>query len=372
MNANRRRLLGLGAALPFAGLWLPRLAFAADAVSEAVVDAAYTGRAGAQVEGKPTFASIQAALEAAPSDSDVIYRLHLRAGRYHEKISINRDKVQFVGAGRDTTVLSFDAYAGQVAEGSINKWGTAGCATLIVEARDFTARDMTIENAFDYLGNDAKPADDKTRVKDTQAVALMTSGSADRCAFFNVRVAGYQDTLLVNAGRSYFRDCQIAGNVDFIFGGGIAAFDHCDIVCRPRAKPGLTPPLGYVSAPSTSIQQKYGLVFLNCRILRESDQVPPQSFPLGRPWHPSGDPEAIGQAVYIDCFMDVQVAPEGWASMSSTRNGERIWFKPEDSRFFEYRSSGPGALVSDKRRQLSDAQAADYTLPKILGDWQPA
>lgn len=368
--SSRRRLLGLGLASG-AGTLLPwSAACAAESWKEVIVDAAYRGKNGEVVDGKPTFTTIQAALDAAPGWS-APYRLLIRAGHYREKLTITRDNLQFVGEGRDKTIISFDAYAGQIGEGYSSTWTTFGCATIILKAKDFSARNLTIENAFDYFGNDARQAGDQARVTETQAVALMLADRADRCAFFNVNITGYQDTLFTNAGRSYFRDSLISGVVDFIFGAGTAVFDQCEIQTRARNKPNLNPPHGFLTAPSTNIRNDFGLVFLRCKLTRENDKVPPQSSPLGRPWHPNADTNAVGQAVFVECFMDAHIASEGWAPMGASRGGSRIMFQPEDARFFEYRSTGPGAVVNEKRRQLSDAQAAGYTLAKMLDDWAP-
>ena len=59
---------------------------------------------------------------------------------------------------------------------------------------------MTIENAFDYPANAAKPDSDKTKYKNPQAVALMTDLGSDRAVFANVKITGYQDTLFPELG----------------------------------------------------------------------------------------------------------------------------------------------------------------------------
>lgn len=118
--------------------------------------------------------------------------------------------------------------------GSEAKMGTFATATLTVEATDFRAENLTIENSFDFLATDALPSDHTDKVNGTQAVALETGLNSDRAAFRNVRLLGYQDTLFVQAGRSYFVDSVIEGNVDFIFGAGQALFENSDIVTRPR------------------------------------------------------------------------------------------------------------------------------------------
>jgi pectinesterase len=78
-------------------------------------------------------------------------------------------------------------------------------------------------------------------------------------------------------------------------------------------------------------------------------------------------------AVFVECWMDDHVAPKGWDRMSMVDStGGRTWWEPETARFFEYRSTGPGAAPSPRRRQLTDAQAREYTVEKVLRGWMPA
>ena len=42
-----------------------------------------------------------------------------------------------------------------------------------------------------------------------------------------------------------------------------------------------------------------------------------------------------------------------------------------DARFFEYRSTGPGAQRSPTRRQLSDGDARSYSPALVLDGWSP-
>ncbi|HEX5125708.1 MAG TPA: pectinesterase family protein [Rhodocyclaceae bacterium] len=346
----------------------------------AVVDAKYIGSNGAIVNGNKMYKTIQSALDDAPSSSKTPYLISIRNGRYYEKIVITKPFIALAGEDRDKTILTFDAYSGLAKPGGSGTWGTFACATLIVRATDFSAENMTIENGYDYPANDVKDKSDPTYTNDPQAVALMTDTGSDRALFRNVKVTGYQDTLFTNVGRTYFVKSLVSGNVDFIFGAGQTVFYDSDIITRPRAKPGVNP-IGYVTAPSTQLSNKYGMVFINCRLKKENDKVPVASSPLGRPWHPTttmpdgryADPNAVGSSVFINCYMDDHIASEGWASMTGTQKSgpAKTVFLPEDSRFFEYKSSGPGGKVTPARRQLSDAQASDYTVEKVLGDWKP-
>ncbi|WP_299591990.1 pectinesterase family protein [uncultured Microbulbifer sp.] len=330
-----------------------------------------------------SYPTISEALAAAPQNSDEPFVIYLPAGRYTEKVLISKPNIHLAGAGRDKTIIRYGDYAGMPAPGaepgSDVTMGTFATATLTVEAKDFLAQDLTIENSFDFLASDALPRDHPQKVNGTQAVALETGLGSDRSAFRNVRLLGYQDTLFVQGGRSYFLDSVIEGNVDFIFGAGQALFENSDIVTRPRGTERAN--VGYVTAPSTNISNEFGLVFLNCRLLKK-EGVPAGSSPLGRPWHPTtrfpdgryADPDAIGAAVFINSYMDDHIPADGWASMRGTsRDGTKSTvFTPESARFFEYRSYGPGAADNTQRRQLSNEEAEKYTRERIMAGWEPA
>ena len=117
--------------------------------------------------------------------------------------------------------------------------------------------------------------------------------------------------------------------------------------------------------------QPYGFLFIDSRFVKATPDVPAGSVRLGRPWHPNADPRANGSTVFHHCFMDDHVGVDGYERISS-RNaaGERIWFDLEPgSRFFEYRSYGPGAHAGPRRPELKAADAALYTVEQVLGGW---
>ncbi|MDP4598448.1 MAG: pectinesterase family protein [Pseudomonadales bacterium] len=324
------------------------------------------------------FNRLSDALLAVPADSDAETLITLAAGVYREKLIIDKPHIRILGQGQDKTVISFDAYAGQLRPDGSGNWSTWGSATVIVRATDISIEALHIENSYDYLANDALASDDPNKQRGSQAVALMLDRGSDRFMFKNGRLSGYQDTLFTLAGRSLFNHALIEGNVDFIFGAGTALFVDSDIKTLPRAKP--VSPIGYITAPSTQITQRYGLVFIDSRLTRHS-AVADNVMALGRPWHPTtqfadgryADPNAIGQAVFINSWMDAHIMPRPWLSMGGTApSGERMQFSPDDARFFEFNSCGPGAgIASDNRRQLTAEQAALFTPELILGDWQP-
>ncbi len=344
----------------------------------AIVAQDYSGVGGAvTVDGALLYRTVADALNVAPENSSRPYVIFIKPGRYYEKLNINTPFVTLLGQDRERTILTFDAANGTLkADGT--SYGTSGSATVTVRAGNFRAENLTIENGFDYPANASKPDSDPTRVSNAQAVALKTEQGSDRAFFRNVKFSGYQDTLYADAGRHYFLNCSIAGHVDFIFGAGQAVFEDCDILSRDR---GGATDNGYITAASTLRSCAYGFLFVNCRLKKENAAMVDGSVALGRPWHPTrdlpdgthaSDPNALGCVVFKHCWMDSHIAASGWAPMAGKdKDGGQIWFYPADARFYEYGSTGPGALASETRRVLSPMEEEQYTIANALHGWNP-
>ena len=319
----------------------------------AVVDGRFTGRDGELVAGNTTYRTLTSALAAAPDSSPTPFVVFIRHGRYHEKVSVDKANITLRGEGRDSTILTFDASA-DARDPAGGTYGTQGSFTLRVSAPDFRAEHLTIENAFDFKANAARPDTDPGKQKNAQAVALHLDYGSDRAAIVDCILLGWQDTVYANAGRAWFHDCIILGQTDFIFGAGTAIFDDCDIVSRGA---------GYITAPSTPLLQRFGFVFIGSRLGRESQAVRKHTVALGRPWHPSSNPNVNPSAVYIDCNLDDHIMEEGWTQMGG--------FGPEAARFFEYHDHGVGAVRNPARRLLNDAEAVRYAPSEVLAGWKP-
>jgi pectinesterase len=319
------------------------------------------------------YATIAQALAAAP-ESGTPWRILIKSGRWQERLVIDKP-VTLIGQSREETQIEANTPAGAL-DSNGKKLGTSRTSTVEIRASNVTLENLTIRNSFDFPANAALPSGDPRKLKDTQAVALMVAENVDKARFRQVTLEGFQDTFYSKSGsRSYFTDCRISGHVDFIFGSGIAVFDRCDIVARGRSD--IAPPLGYITAPSTPSTQQYGLIFFNSRLLKEKG-VPAKSFALGRPWHPTtqfedgryADPNAIGLAAFINCEIDDHIY--GWDKMSGkNKAGEKQWFYPEDSRFWEFENRGPGAAQGGERYQLTETAAQQYNLQAIFTDWEP-
>jgi pectinesterase len=333
----------------------------------AVVDARFRGRDGDADSGTPTYRTLGAALEAIPPSAmqTVIY---IRSGRYHEKLTVTSPGVTLLGENRDSVVITFDA-ASDTPSPSGGTYGTRGSYTLRIAAPDFRAENLTIENAFDYNANAAKPDSSPTKFKNPQGVALMTDAGSDRATFVNVRFLGHQDTLFPNVGRHYFYRCEIRGNVDFIFGAGRAVFEDCDIISLDR---GSKTNNGYITAASTKDTTRYGFLIFRSRLRKESPSMSPASVTLGRPWHPFADAHSYPSVAFVNCWMDDHIGAKGWDRMSSLDStGARIWYEPGSARFAESGSTGPGAVSSATRPQLTMPELSSWTAPNVLAGWVP-
>ena len=279
-------------------------------------------------DGSGDFRTVQAAVDAAPVNSPDRVVIHVKPGTYKERIRIGKDKPRLTlrGDWAPRTLLTYDLAATKVIPPATRPVGTSDSYSTLVEADDFIAENLTFENAAGEVG---------------QAVALRTTGQ--RQAFYNCRMLGWQDTLYTHTGSAYFLRCYIEGRVDFIFGRATAVFDKCHI----HSKNG-----GYVTAAATEGNQPFGYVFLDCKLSGEGDKAY-----LGRPWR---DNAAVA---FLRCELGDHIRPEGW---DNWRNPAR----EKTARFAEYHNTGPGADRAHRvawSRELSDEEAAKYTVKNVLG-----
>ncbi|MEU8639491.1 pectinesterase family protein [Amycolatopsis sp. NPDC048633] len=305
-------------------------------------------------DGSASFATVQAAIDAVPAGGTV----SLKPGTYREVITVSASKTGITLRGTtgkaSDVVIDYDNASGtKKPDGST--YGTTGSATATIAANGFTASALTFRNSFDRKAH--------PEITATQAVAVKTTG--DRMVFDNVTFLGHQDTLYADTaatgtiGRQYYRNCSISGDVDFLFGRATAVFDRATITALDRG----SNPNGYLTAASTRRTNAYGFLVVGSKVVSSAANA---SFYLGRPWHPSGDVDAIAQVVVRETVLPAAIKPAPWTDMSG--------FSWKDARFFEYRNTGPGAGTGTDRPQLSAAQAATFTALRYLAGadgWNP-
>ncbi|PPK92321.1 pectin methylesterase-like acyl-CoA thioesterase [Kineococcus xinjiangensis] len=295
-------------------------------------------------DGTGRYRTVQQAVDAVPVDSPSRVVIAVRPGTYRGALTVpsNKPNITLLGLGDspDDVVIVDDRAAGTPKPGG-GTYGTGGSATATVSGRDFHADNLTIANDFDEAANAGLPGH--------QAVAL--SLGSDRAVLDDVHLLGNQDTLYVaDSARAYFSDCYIAGDVDYVFGGGTAVFDRCELRQLVRG--------GYTTAASTPTTRRYGFLFHRSRF---TGTAPAASTHLGRPWRQGA------QVVVRESALGAHIkGAQPWTDM-----GTATW---QNARFREFRNTGPGAGTGPNRPQLSDAEAAGYTPQRYLagGDgWNP-
>ncbi|MCB9082468.1 MAG: hypothetical protein H6555_12240 [Lewinellaceae bacterium] len=314
------------------------------------------------LDGTGDYTRIQEAINAVPANSMEPVVIWLKRGVYDtEKLIVPADKtnIRLVGESRDETIISYHIYNCQ--EGGYNGFCPAAdavnwtgdvirtSATLTILGNGFQAENLTIRNTAGPLGQ-------------AQAVTVR----ADKVVFRQCTLSSYQDTAYFwsEGNRTYLENCLIIGRTDYIYGGGIVFFQGCEI--RSWGK-------GWITAPATGQNQRYGFVFNACKISYATGS--PRAgddgalFALGRPWH------NYPKVAWLNCEMSEMVNPLGWPDK---------WRMPyadtsPDLHLYEYRNTGPGSAMEGRAnwvgiRSLTDAEAREYTVQKVLAGndaWDP-
>lgn len=279
-------------------------------------------------------------------------------------------------------VLARDKYS--YVEGNGSLWG----GVFIVRGDNFIAEDTTFKNTYNYELTEAEKTDiagttlsvDRL-AKDADVTAYVYKErsnafyiEADNIECYNCKILSSQDTLGRNGSKNnnyhtYFNNCVIGGNVDYICGEFAAVFDNCELqwktykddekdAAKNNAK------LGYITAAKTS-----PYVFRNCKVTTDGVSTGAVSGYYGRTWG------AGSNATFIGTQTNGYVLEDGWGEMS-TGDGTSAIFK-------EYNNvSGENAFVTkgqfSKAENQSAEAVADYiesanvsAVNTVLG-WIPA
>ncbi|KAK7258951.1 hypothetical protein RIF29_24544 [Crotalaria pallida] len=298
-------------------------------------------------DGSGNFTTINDAVAAAPNNSvssNGFSVIHVVAGVYEEYVSIPKNKqyLMMIGDGVNQTIITGNQ---SVVGGST----TFNSATFAVVAQGFVAVNITIRNTAGAINH--------------QAVALRNG--ADLSAFYFCSFEGYQDTLYTHSLRQFYRNCDIYGTVDFIFGNAAVVLQQCNIF--PRLP--LQGQFNAITAQGrTDINQNTGTSIHNCTITAASDLAASNGTTktyLGRPW------KQYSRTVYMQNFMDSLIDPKGWKEWSGDFALDTLYYA-------EFDNQGPGSDTSNRvtwigYHVINDTDAIDFTVSNfIFGDaWLP-
>ena len=295
--------------------------------------------------------SIQKTVDSIPKEQTETVRIFVPKGVYEERVEIDRPNLILEGEDAKETIIRAGFHASEILEDGLRR-GTFRSYTMRVNASNVVLKNLTVEN----ISGPRKMAE--------QALALYADG--EKLTVTGCRILSHQDTLFIGPlpqkelqpggfkgpGEAkervplhqYYRECEIAGDIDFIFGSGAAFFENCTVRSISEEalikdfKDGKTDGLGYICAPSTYENETFGFVFKNCEFVSD---LPKESVYLARPWRD------YAMCVFLNCTLGEHIKKEGFHDWNKANARKNCFFA-------EYGSKGPGA----------DGKRADFV--KIL------
>ncbi|KAL3725334.1 hypothetical protein ACJRO7_030359 [Eucalyptus globulus] len=265
-------------------------------------------------DGSGNFTTINEAVAAAPVNSKTRFIIYIKEGEYMENVlvDITKTNLMFVGDGVGKTWIKGNRH-------NATGWDTFNSATVAIDGNGFLAARITIEN---FAGP-----------KNGQAVALR-SGS-NQSAFYQCSFLGYQDTLYVHSKFQFYRDCEIYGTVDFVFGNARVVFQNCSLYARrPDENQGNV----FTAQGRDDLAVLTGMSFIGCTFAAAPDLIPVQplfqTF-LGRPWR------NFSTTVIMQSYIGDLVDPAGWSEFDGPRGLDTLFYG-------EYQNRGPGANTSGR------------------------
>ncbi|CAF1874617.1 unnamed protein product [Brassica oleracea var. botrytis] len=267
--------------------------------------------------GTGNFTTINEAVAAAPNKTDGsngYFLIYVTAGLYEEYVEIPKYKryVMMIGDGINQTVITGNRSV-------VDGWTTFNSATFILSGTNFIGVNITIRNTAGPTKN--------------QAVALRSGG--DFSVFYSCSFEAYQDTLYTHSLRQFYRECDVYGTVDFIFGNAAVVLQNCNLYPRQPRKG----QANEVTAQGrTDPNQNTGTVLHGCTI-RPADDLASSNYTvktyLGRPWKEYS--RTVVMQTYIDGFLD----PTGWNAWSGDFALSTLYYA-------EYNNTGPGSNTTNR------------------------
>ncbi|CAI9087807.1 OLC1v1021982C1 [Oldenlandia corymbosa var. corymbosa] len=289
-------------------------------------------------DGSGNYTTVQAAVDAAPKNSQTRYVIYVKQGTYSEQVNIakNQKNLMLVGDGMNSTIITGSL---NVVDGST----TFRSATVAAVGDGFIAQDLCFQNT-------AGP-------EKHQAVALRVG--ADKSVINRCKIDAFQDTLYAHSLRQFYRDCYVTGTVDFIFGDAAVVLQNCQLVARLP----MSNQQNMVTAQGrTDPNSNTGTSIQNCNITASSDLEPVigsiKTF-LGRPW------KEYSRTVVMESSIGDVIDPAGWAPWNGDLGLSTLYYG-------EYMNTGPGAGTSQRVNWTgyhiitSPEEASQFTVAQFI------
>eukprot|EP00253_Pinus_taeda_P029645 PITA_29645 len=267
-------------------------------------------------DGSGNYKTITQAVNAAPQQSSKRYVIYIKAGIYNENVDISKKmtNLMFIGDGMDQTVVT---------------------------------------------GN--------KNVQDGSTTFNSATFGADLSVVYRCSIKGYQDTLYVYSLRQFYREVDIYGTVDFIFGNAAVVIQNSNILARrPMSQQQNT----ITAQGRTDPNQNPGISIHNCKVSADSDlQAVEGSIKtyLGRPW------KQYSRTVFMQSALDDLIDPAGWLEWDGNFALQTLYYG-------EYLNTSAGAGTSKRVSWpgfhviTSATEAAQFTVGQFISgnSWIPA
>ncbi len=308
-------------------------------------------------DGSGDYATLQAAIDAAPNQRAKPWLIFVKNGQYKEHIDIPATKpyLHIIGQDRDKAVILDNRLSG-----GDNAYSVDPGATVVVKGANTFFENITLENSYGH-----------EKLAGPQALALNTQ--ADRVALNNVALLSYQDTWITSStsnNRHYIKNSLIEGAVDFIYNSGNVFLDGDTIeINRPSG--------GFIVAPSHDANVKWGYVFMN-NIIRPRKGIEVTDVWLGRPWHNSPKTVFINTQTYVNIpaagwFDHMGGLPSLWADYNTVdAKGNPVDLSQRRDTY--WKEVNGEKVYGKAKNHLTAEEAAQYTIKNVMGGtdgWQP-
>ena len=347
--------------------------------------------------------AVKAAKRMKPTSEEQRITIHIAPGTYREQIIVEAPYVTFVnddpsqgqvlltwyyGIGyKYYSVLgnnngtdyrgyydaqkAYDKYEKKEAD----RWGCA----VRVKGDYFKAENIVFENSFNrYVtdeeiedgvepldqGKETKPVRnyslDVTSKAATERAAAI-SVDADFAEFYNCSFYSSQDTIQTGGANvhSYWKNCFIEGNTDYIFGGGACVFDNCELSFAGYSGEGAG---GYITAQRPE-KTENGYLFWNCTVTGNSKLTVAPGY-YGRTWG------ADAKVTFVNTKLEKAdiIIPAGWGNMNGA---------PEEARYAEYNTTSLDGKNVDTSQRTPGTVKTENPVPNVeafkayFGNWTP-
>lgn len=333
-------------------------------------------------KGNGDFATIQAAINAAPGECSSPYKIFIANGTYNECIRINKNKtfIHLIGETREGVKIQYALnrvgnyqdetqgtesddtwkYSSNNPNSAVRKAGYTKDqnAVALIEATDVYLHNLTIINLYGAMSNRHKDG----LGKNGQAEALINR--EDRFAMNNCMLVSYQDTWWTRywnnttPHRAYVYNSWIEGHTDYIWGSGDVLIEN-SIFFNTGNDGG-----SVITASRTAESDKYGYVIKDCTVKGEDTK-----FSFGR------SQATTTKTVWINTKLEMDIidAHWGYGGQIPTLYAEYNTVDKNGTVISTEEKTIISGDVSFTSKILTETEAAQYTYDNIIAidSWNP-